>query len=223
MSVLRYPGGKHTGKVSSTVISMLGRRVCVPFAGGLGVALRCSAKLVIINDKDPLVADLWNQVIQRPERLCERILETDDSLSSWESASQLRDGFDLLVRGRLSYGGYINGKYAKPQGRRWNPEYLVKEVWKAHRRLRGLKCHCTDYWRFLDHQGLYLDPPYWQDNLYRYGIDHLKLRDQLAKRSEWILTYNDCPEVRAAYDGCKFIETTTNGNRGKSKEVIIIP
>ena len=59
---------------------------------------------------------------------------------------------------------------------------------------------------------LYLDPPYANgEALYGIGGDmhidfpHNALADMLRKRPRWILSYNDCAEVRALYRGFKMV------------------
>ena len=58
---------------------------------------------------------------------------------------------------------------------------------------------------------LYLDPPYKSKySLYGYkgsmhkGFDHAALAAMLKKRDRWILSYNDCPEIRELYKGTPF-------------------
>ena len=51
----------------------------------------------------------------------------------------------------------------------------------------------------------YLDPPYYSTEDMYEGFsrdDHLRLRDTLAGiRGKFLLSYNDCPEIRELYDG----------------------
>ena len=63
---------------------------------------------------------------------------------------------------------------------------------------------------------LYCDPPYLQEvgnNLYgnsgdlHKNFDHEKLRDILVSRKDWLLSYNDCPEIRELYRGYEIINT----------------
>jgi DNA adenine methylase len=62
---------------------------------------------------------------------------------------------------------------------------------------------------------LYCDPPYLQEvgnNLYgnsgdlHGNFDHEKLRDLLVNRGDWVLSYNDCPEIRKMYQGHEIVE-----------------
>lgn len=58
---------------------------------------------------------------------------------------------------------------------------------------------------------IYGDPPYYSSEyVYQCGFaweDHLRLRDTLMNaKSKFLLSYNDCPEIRELYDGCMFFD-----------------
>ena len=61
---------------------------------------------------------------------------------------------------------------------------------------------------------LYLDPPYLveaqlygtKDNDLHMGFDHKKLADILHKRDNWVMSYNNCDEIRKLYDGYTIID-----------------
>ena len=82
---------------------------------------------------------------------------------------------------------------------------------------------------------LYLDPPYYlpdgRDNLYGDGgdlhktFDHLKLVNILKERDNWILSYNNCPEILKLYEGYDIIYPDWKYGMSSdktSKEVLII-
>jgi len=87
---------------------------------------------------------------------------------------------------------------------------------------------------------LYCDPPYLQEvgnNLYgnrgdlHDNFDHKKLRELLVSRGNWVLSYNDCPEIREMYRGHEIIEAkwsygmkNAHGKKvmPKSSEIIIL-
>ena len=80
----------------------------------------------------------------------------------------------------------------------------------------------------------YLDPPYLisSNNLYglrgdaHKGFDHEELAVIILwKRDKWVLSYNDCPEIRELYKHAQILETKwaySMGNRKKSEELLII-
>jgi len=93
---------------------------------------------------------------------------------------------------------------------------------------------------------LYLDPPYYlgkqKDKLYgnkgdtHSAFDHEGLYECLSKRTNWVLSYNDCEYVRDKYSGYKIIEAawaygmknvkakniTEKKEMGSSSELLII-
>jgi DNA adenine methylase len=92
---------------------------------------------------------------------------------------------------------------------------------------------------------LYLDPPYMlgadKDKLYgdkgntHFGFDHHGLYDIISQRSNWILSYNDCAEIRELYKDYNIVEAkwamgmknvksktqTEKKKMGNSSEIII--
>ena len=78
----------------------------------------------------------------------------------------------------------------------------------------------------------YLDPPYLiSDTLYgdkgdtHKGFDHAGLAEILRKRGKWVLSYNDCPDIRELYRHARILEPEwaygmSNGK--KSEELLII-
>ena len=78
---------------------------------------------------------------------------------------------------------------------------------------------------------LYLDPPYANgEKLYgdrgnlHDGFNHVELAELLKKRNGWILSYNDCPDIRHLYSKYEILtpEWTYGMSRKKeSKELLI--
>lgn len=57
----------------------------------------------------------------------------------------------------------------------------------------------------------YADPPYYStEDMYAVGFgwsDHVRLRDTLANiKGKFLLSYNDCPEIRELYEGFSFFD-----------------
>jgi DNA adenine methylase len=77
----------------------------------------------------------------------------------------------------------------------------------------------------------YLDPPYLiKSNLYgkkgdaHKDFDHRALAEILRHRRSWLLSYNDCDEIRALYRGFRFITPNWKygmSNEKRSREVLI--
>ena len=82
---------------------------------------------------------------------------------------------------------------------------------------------------------LYLDPPYMlpsvQNALYgtngdlHRSFEHERLHSILTKRTGWVMSYNDCPEIRDMYCDQKIIDAAWSYGMNQSKkssEIIII-
>jgi DNA adenine methylase len=99
---------------------------------------------------------------------------------------------------------------------RYNAPLLQKNVRNLRLLLAGrLTVTCEDALVWLERipagVPLYLDPPYFVkgDMLYPVKMNemqHGKLADLLATRSNWIMSYDICEEIRMKYSFAKFIE-----------------
>ena len=99
---------------------------------------------------------------------------------------------------------------------RYNAPLLQKKVRNLRLLLAGrLTVTCEDALVWLERipagVPLYLDPPYFVkgDALYPVKLDemqHGKLADVLATRSNWIMSYDICEEIRVKYGFAKLIE-----------------
>ena len=84
---------------------------------------------------------------------------------------------------------------------------------------------------------VYLDPPYYTVGHTLYPVsmspdEHLKLSEELRRRTNWVLSYDDCPEVRSMYDYAKIYEYpmwyssssfSSTGECATKTELIIVP
>lgn len=145
-----------------------------------------------------------------------------ENLSSEQEIAKY--GFMKLAVHQISYsglgtksGGPLGGK--KQGGKykidcRWSPEYICGKIDFLHRLLneadvRGNQCANLDFMDLIKDQEraiLYLDPPYYEkgNDLYQYGFlesDHVRMANALRETNHaWLLSYDDCQEVRDLYD-----------------------
>src|ERR1035437_2554074 len=99
---------------------------------------------------------------------------------------------------------------------RYNAPLLQKKIQNLRRLLAGrLTVTCEDCFDWLQRipaeVPLYLDPPYFVkgDSLYPVKMDemqHGKLADLLATRSNWIMSYDICDEIREKYTFAQMLE-----------------
>ena len=133
-------------------------------------------------------------------------------------------GFKKLAIHQISYsglgtksGGPLGGRDQKSAYKidcRWSPKYICKKIDLLHRRflkfsIKNNACTNLDFSELINDScdsTIYLDPPYFQkgNDLYQHGFtieDHIRLADCLKKtKNNWILSYDDCPEIRKYYE-----------------------
>ena len=138
--------------------------------------------------------------------------------------SIVRTGFEKLAIHQISYsglgtksGGPLGGDSQRSRYKivcRWSPKSICQQVDSLHLQLKDLDIHgnrCTalDFADIIEDESqpalLYLDPPYYEkgSSLYQYGFnvrDHQRLAQALRRtKHSWLLSYDDCPEVRELY------------------------
>ena len=92
---------------------------------------------------------------------------------------------------------------------------LIKQVGK---RLENVVIENQDFEVLIKHYDrensfFYCDPPYFSSEyVYQCGFtwnDHLRLKNALANaKGKWLVSYNDCKEIRNLYDGYSFFDFT---------------
>jgi len=244
-SPLRYPGGK------SRAVSMIlphipegTEKVCSPFFGGGSVELALMAKGVSISGSDifsPLV-DFWQETIERPNELAGMVqkyfpLSRAKFYSLQKRYTTIPDKLEraavFFVLNRCSFSGTTLSGGMSPGHPRFT-QSAINRLRNFHS--AGLKVRKADYkvaLRESKNMMAYLDPPYLidGDNLYgnkwdtRKNFDHVKLAEILRERSNWILSYNDCPQIQELYSHAKILKpewTYGMSNGKKSEELLII-
>jgi DNA adenine methylase len=146
-----------------------------------------------------------------------------NSTVSQNASEIVLHGFKKLAIHQISYsglgtksGGPLGGREQKSKYKidcRWSPDYICKKIDKLHNQFSKLEIKhqsCTsfdfeDLVNSTENSFIYLDPPYYikGNELYQFGFtkeDHKKMADVLKYTNHpWILSYDDCPEVRRLY------------------------
>lgn len=154
-------------------------------------------------------------------------------------------GFRKLAIHQMSYsglgekaGGPIGGKTQSSDyavGCRWNADRIIKSIKTAHNILARPEVMIWNFSSlrfFFSHVDVvYLDPPYYRkgSELYKVSFsehDHRFLADELLiTPAKWLLSYDDCPEIRKLYSWAKIIETpnvSTINSKGIRKIELLI-
>lgn len=182
-----------------------------------------------INDKDAGVAALWTSVIRYPDDIKKLVMNflptrqafdlfknqlTTNKIAPTGRRELVSRGFRKLALHQMSFSGLgeMSGGPLTDIGSRWSPEYICKKIDGIRRDLSSVSvlggaCSCLDFDEMIlgDDSLLYLDPPYYEQgpSLYKHAfstVDHERLARLLRKRtSPWLLSYDDCPQIRSLY------------------------
>tara|TARA_Y100000310_G_C20694095_1_gene824229 strand:+ start:558 stop:1433 length:876 start_codon:yes stop_codon:yes gene_type:complete len=158
----------------------------------------------------------------------------------------IKVGFRKLAIHQISYsglgtkaGGPIGGDEQKSDYKidcRWNPKNLIRKIQTLHTQLKEKVRICSfhDFQYLLETCGkciFYLDPPYYNkgEELYQQSFkveDHARLSSVLqGVESPWLLSYDDCPEIREIYKWAFYYSFdanyTINTSRRKSELLIV--
>ena len=242
-SPLRYPGGK--SRAVATIRDYLPdhlEAICSPFLGGGSLELSCAAAGIAVYGSDafaPVVA-FWQRALAEPVLLAEQVLRHYPVSKTkfyrlqrnWHSLdSDLDRAAIFFVLNRCSFSGTTLSGGMSPEHPRFTPSAIDR---LRDFRAPNLRVECMDYKEALEEHSdkfLYLDPPYANGGkLYgkkgdmHDGFDHAELAGTLRQREGWVLSYNDCEEVRALYAGYKIVspEWTYGMNGDKVSSELLI-
>ena len=198
----------------------------------------------IAYDTDRLISDVLST-----DATMERFRQARIDANSDESDTYLR-GLSTFLLNRWCRSGYIDGGVIGGNDQtgkykidcRFNKETLTRNIRKIGDLAAAGKIEFVDSQDAIDFmlsrkgndgEFLYVDPPYVKKGAacYRKGVDHQRLADVLTGKladCDWLLSYDDCDEVREMYDGCRVdtLSITYSNNtqtRGKTDEVLIRP
>lgn len=135
-----------------------------------------------------------------------------------ELYSKLKNDYDLrravmfLKLLRYSYSSVGKSFACQP----FSVASLFSLIEQVSKRLENTVIENQDFEVLIKHYDrenafFYCDPPYYSSEyVYQCGFtweDHLRLRNLLKKtQGKWLVSYNDCKEIREIYDGCLFFD-----------------
>ena len=242
-SPLRYPGGKTRGVEFITRFFPKNLdKLLSPFFGGGSIELYVASRGTKVFGYDlfsPLV-EFWQCLITHPNELAEEVdkyypLPKDKFYELQNTQTTFRTKLEraavYYVLNRSSFSGSTLSGGMSPE----HPRFTQTSI----ERLRNfynpyIDVQKADFKKSLNNHPYtftYLDPPYLiKSSLYgkkgdaHKDFDHDGLADILKRREHWILSYNDCEEIRELYSGLHII--TPNWKYGMStdktsKEVLI--
>lgn len=252
-SPLRYPGGKTRAvKQLYTVLKSNfphQKHIISPFFGGgsFELFLHEEGYVVVGNDLFKPLTVFWNVVKTDANGLATKV-ESEMPITKEkfyflrESLPTLTDPYEIAkafyIVNRCSFSGAtFSGGFSKDAAENRLNTSAIKRLREVN--LDSITINSMDCIEFLKEYPettltvIYADPPYYIDS-YIYGMrgdmhesfDHKKFADEIKKRSDWMISYNDCPYIRSLYQGCRIIHAEWSYGMNKSKkssEIIILP
>jgi DNA adenine methylase len=256
ISPLRFAGGKT--RACRTFLKYLPKDVttiCSPFLGGGSFELYCLMNYYIrifAYDLFEALVLFWKCLLEDPRRLAEivarylPVVTKEKFYHLQRTYRQINDPWEraaaTYVLNRTSFSGTMESGGFSPlekNGRNGrfnenNVEFLrnfrVPDGMLSVERLsfeESILRHPESF--------IYGDPPYLVDSkLYGrrgdlHDIDHILLLELLGSRDNWMLSYNDCAEVRKLYRGFHIVDDRDGlswqygmSKSKKSKELLIL-
>jgi DNA adenine methylase len=235
-SPLRYPGGKT--RAVSTILPYFPniKTLFSPFFGGGSIEIALLNKGIKVYGYDifePLVV-FWQCLITDPKKLAKYVgrhfpLEKEKFYALQKNinisgGNKYEKGAIFYVLNRSSFSGSTYSGGMSPKHLRFTmssierlKEFKTKDLFIDKMDFKeSFKKHMDDF--------AYCDPPYLIKNtLYGHNgnthrnFDHESLYEILSKRGNWILSYNDCPEIRKKYAKYRIITPTWKYGMSASK------
>lgn len=228
MRLLKYPGGKVrlAPQIVKLLLRIEGNENLEyrePFLGGGSVLRQLliskAVNRIWVNDKYLPLVNLWNMVLDFPKLLCKKVegvkLTRQTVLKIKEHLFKTNDGPSYMQINRTSFSGLVGkGGFMKDVNARWNPPALCAEIELLNEHLHDVKLRynrvtCLDYKKLIQDERskalIYLDPPYYKigKKLYPESMtddEHVELAKMLRRTPhKWLLSINDCPEIRELY------------------------
>lgn len=234
-SPLRYPGGK--ARAVQQILRFIPdteSMVISPFFGGGSIEIAVASLGISVKGYDifqPLV-DFWVELLNNPNTLADHIgtyfplsKENFYELQQKSFENRLESAAVFYVLNRSSFGGATLSGGMSPG----HPRFTKASInYLRTFRAPNLSVSYGDFHQTIPnhHESfLYLDPPYLiTHSLYgkngntHKDFDHDGLCSLLRKRDRWILSYNDCDEIREMYKGYRMIIPQWKYGMSKIKE-----
>ncbi len=254
---LRWAGGKR--RLASSIIEHMGEHkayieTCCGGAAVFWAKPREVSTAEILNDADGELINFYSVLHKTGKKLSKEVdsMPYSRKLFNQIRASRPRGSFNRAVRfwyiNRVAFGGKRSGvSFGVKASNRVHvlPQSILGELDATIERLRGVLFEAVDVVRLIKLYDrptslFYVDPPYLglsQSYACCFdGADHDRLAEALAQvKGKFILSYNDCSEVREKYSGLRIVDLTTRyslgrnsaagkkaGASGQAKEVLIL-
>lgn len=252
-SPLRYPGGKTraVGILDKYIQEFFPEKriLLSPFFGGGSFELYLKDKgyTVFANDKFSPLYKFWITAKHSPRELSESV-RTHMPVSKdlfgqlrrtiYEITDDMEIASAYYIINRCSFSGstFCGGYSAQASEGRLNESALQTLANVTLDKVTFSNLDCVEFLKEhpeTDDTVVYADPPYYITN-YIYGKDgdmheafnHELFAQEIKKRSDWIVSYNDCEFIRTLYSDCRIFKVSWKYGMNTSKdssEILIMP
>jgi DNA adenine methylase len=241
-SPLRYPGGKSRAVRHILPYFPTGiKKMASPFCGGASVEVTLSNSGVYVHCYDTFedLIVFWQVLQKSPIALSDKVKSYYPlsrtrfyELQKESPKDELEQAAIFYVLNRSSFSGITKSGGMSPG----HPRFTEKGIDSLKNfNFNGSFEHATFSESISKHKSdfMYLDPPYKivSDNLYgvkgnhHKNFNHDELREMVEDCQSWVMSYNDCPEIRKMYEKYRIVELAWAygmGNSKKSNEILII-
>jgi len=212
---------------------------------------------IVLNDLDTAVSSFWWAATHRHNQLRELIRMVPITVAQWkkqrkryrdETRSRFDRGFAAFYLNRCNRSGIIKnggciggleqtGDWALDA--RFNRTTLIERLDKVAEYRKHIRIRNRDACRVItvnkrEKRFFFIDPPYYHkgQELYLNSLDHdyherLAVHLQALNSMNWVVTYDDCPEIRKLYrDWANIRRYTlryTAAVRRRAGEILISP
>lgn len=219
----------------------------------LAMAERYPNIKLVLNDLDAGMWAFWDLVANAPDaefqELADRILNTRptvllfNEIKDSHPTDRLGLAFRAFFLNRASYGGMgvnpLGGKHQTSKDKidsRWGAKNRVRELRAARKLFAGrtmvLNADFASVIPLAHEKALmFLDPQYYEagNQLYKFkwtDADHIRLRDALKGKSNWVMSYDDHPFIRDLYKVLAYlmgVKYSLGRNRKEMSELLLFP
>ena len=263
-SPFRYAGGKFYARKLILEHIPTHQIYVEPFVGGGSIFFaKDKAMDNWLNDKDEELINCYLMIRDNPELLIEELAGEEAAKErhtyfkkEFQPTNDLERAKRWFYLNRTSYSGIMNMQncfwgYGDKYSMR--PENWPRNILRTSAKIQDIRFTNWDFERVIRQAPtgtfLFVDPPYYnadQDKFYTHSFsleDHLRLSEALkeaSSRLKFLLTYDNCPEVRELYSWARDIHekewqytisrtddqkdktNVTKGTRSNGKEVFIV-
>lgn len=243
-TLLRYPGGKSRAvRILKEYIPNNISEICSPFFGGgsLEIALANEGVKIHAYDSFDLLVEFWQSAIESPVYLADEVsklfpLSNDKfrelQANIYDLPSKIERAAAFYALNRSSFSGTtLSGGMSKGHPRFTKSSIERLREFKSRNITIENACFTESISENRD-KFLYCDPPYYIESAL-YGVkgnahenfDHVGLFKILKDRDGWVLSYNNCDEIKELYKDFKIVYPRWSYGMNKSKsssEILIL-